>query len=60
MARNVKTHTGMVHAARIDKARRALVPRCMSRTQIGRMHYAIPTDEAVTCGKCRGIMAHTA
>lgn len=49
---NVKTHTLAVHVGRFDTVKGFDVPACMSRTQIGNLHYAVPTTEEVTCKKC--------
>lgn len=50
-ARNVYTHTGMVHAGRVHTDGRT-VPACMSNTKVSELHFAAETDDAVTCSRC--------
>ena len=54
-AQNIRTHTGMVHRARIVKGRP--VPACLTWQQVARLHYAAPTDEPITCRYCAAIPA---
>ncbi len=55
---NVVTHSGVVHLGEMrrhpfDPSTRILLPACGAGGR-GRLHYAIPTDQPVTCKKCGG------
>jgi hypothetical protein len=57
-ARNVYTHTGMVHASRRHADGR-LVPACMGNDKVQGLHFAAETDDAVTCSRCSAVPAGT-
>lgn len=57
-SRNVRTHTGKVHAPRTISGNR-VIPACMGNSAAlggSGIHYALPTDRPITCRKpaCTG------
>lgn len=60
MSKNLRTHTGTVHApGRAWKQLRGeIAPKCAaSASAVMRWHYILPTDEDVTCKRCLAALA---